>query len=134
MEKVTKHYVQRLYKGFVFNETREEEILSRDSHSFEDDERSQGFRFYDQDYIIDGEDVYKGEEYNFSNWVFYGIRMDLEQIKRLYGGQKEYQILIGNMENNNYNFVCLTRGNQFLPMNDGDMTFDEYIEQDKLSL
>ena len=60
--------------------------------------------------------------------------MSLEEVKAQYGNDSRYSILISNMENNNYQYVCHTQAGSFLPMEEGDMTFDELVaakEQDK---
>lgn len=136
MEKVTKSYVEKIYRGLIVSETSTTEVAERDPMKIANDGSMQGFRFYDKEFVIDGNKSYDGETSNYSNWIYFGRRMSLEQVKELYGNNPDYRILISNMENNNYEYVCHTQVGSFLPMENGDMTFDELIaqkEQDKES-
>lgn len=134
MEKVTKSYVEKIYRGILFSEPSVEEVTERDPMQVENDGQMQGFRFYDKEYVVDGEKSYDGETSNYSNWIYFGKRFSLDEIKAKYGNNPDYRILISNMECNGYNYVCHTQVGSFLPMEEGDMTFDELIaqkEQDK---
>lgn len=134
MEKVTKSYVEKIYRGILFSEPSVEEVTERDPMQVENDGQMQGFRFYDKEYVVDGEKSYDGETSNYSNWIYFGKRFSLDEIKAKYGTNPDYRILISNMECNGYNHVCHTQVGSFLPMEEGDMTFDELIaqkEQDK---
>lgn len=134
MKKVTKSYVEKIYRGILFSEPSVEEVTERDPMQVENDGQMQGFRFYDKEYVVDGEKSYDGETSNYSNWIYFGKRLSLDEIKAKYGNNPDYRILIGNMEGNGYNYVCHTQAGSFLPMEEGDMTFDELIaqkEQDK---
>lgn len=71
---------------------------------------------------------------NISNWIYFGKRLSLDEIKSKYGNNQDYKILISDMEGNGYQYACHTQVGSFLPMEEGDMTFDEIIakkEQDK---
>ena len=127
MEKVTKSYVEKIYRGLLFSEPSVKEVTERDPMKIQNDGSMQGFRFYDKEFVIDGEKTYDGKTSNYSNWIYFGKRMSLAQIKELYGNNPDYRILISNMENNNYEYICHTQAGSFLPMENGDMTFDEYI-------
>lgn len=135
MEKVTKSYVEKIYRGILFSESSVSEVTERDPMQVVNDGTMQGFRFYDKDFVLDGEKSYDGEKSNFSNWIYFGKRMSLEEVKSQFGhDSKNYRILISNMENNNYKYVCHTQVGSFLPMEEGDMTYDELVsqkEQDK---
>lgn len=134
MEKVTKSYVEKIYRGILFSEPSVEEVTERDPMQVENDGQMQGFRFYDKEYVVDGEKSYDGETSNYSNWIYFGKRFSLDEIKAKYGTNPDYRILISNMKCNGYNYVCHTQVGSFLPMEEGDMTFDELIaqkEQDK---
>ena len=136
MEKVTKSYVEKIYRGILFSEPSITEVEERDPMKIENDGKMQGFRFYDKEFVVDGEKSYDGDKSNFSNWIYFGKRMSLEEIKNQYGNDSNYSILISNMENNNYQYVCHTQAGSFLPMEEGDMTFDELVAakvQDKES-
>lgn len=134
MEKVTKSYVEKIYRGILFSESSILEVEERDPMQVANDGKMQGFRFYDKEFVVDGDKSYDGDKSNFSNWIYFGKRMSLEEVKAQYGNNSSYSILISNMENNNYQYVCHTQAGSFLPMEEGDMTFDELVaakEQDK---
>lgn len=136
MEKVTKSYVVKIYKGILFSEPSVAEVTERDPMQIKNDGQMQGFSFYDKEYVVDGEKRYEGETKNYSNWIFFGKRLSLDEIKAQYGNNPDYRILISNMEGNGYQYVCHTQAGSFLPMEQGDMTFDELVaqkEQDKES-
>lgn len=134
MEKVTKSYVEKIYRGILFSEPSVEEVTERDPMQIKNDGQMQGFRFYDKEYVVDGKKSYDGETSNYSNWIYFGKRLSLDEIKSKYGNNPDYRILISNMEGNGYQYVCHTQAGSFLPMEEGDMTFDELVaqkEQDK---
>lgn len=134
MEKVTKSYVEKIYRGILFSESSISEVEERDPMQVANDGKMQGFRFYDKEFVVDDDKSYDGDKSNFSNWIYFGKRMSLEEVKAQYGNNSSYSILISNMENNNYQYVCHTQAGSFLPMEEGDMTFDELVaakEQDK---
>lgn len=150
MEKVTKSYVEKIYRGILFSESSISEVEERDPMQVANDGKMEGFRFYDKEFVVDGDKSYDGDKSNFpnwiyfiermsfksnfSNWIYFGKRMSLEEVKAQYGNDSSYSKLISNMENNNYQYVCLTQAGSFLPMEEGDMTFAELVaakEQDK---
>lgn len=132
MEKIKKSYIEKIYRGLLFSESSIAEVEDRDPMKVVNDGKMQGFRFYDKEQVVDGEKIYDGERVNFSNWVFFGKRLTLEEVKQQYGKDSKYSTLISNMECNHYNSVCLTQAGSYLPMEEGDMTLDEYIsEHDK---
>lgn len=136
MEKVTKSYVEKIYRGLLFSEPSTEEVTERDPMKVKNDGSMQGFRFYDKEFVVDGEKSYDGETSNYSNWIYFGKKLSLAEIKDQYGNNPDYRILISNMEGNGYQYVCHTQAGSFLPMGEGDMTFDELVaqkEQDKES-
>lgn len=134
MQKVTKSYIEKIYRGIFVSEASTIEVIKRDPMQIKNDGKMQGFRFYDKEFVVDGKKSYEGEITNYSNWIYFGKRLSLNEVKRLYGNNPDYRILIRNMENNNYQYVCHTQVGSFLPMEEGDMTFDELVvqkEQDK---
>lgn len=136
MEKVTKSYVEKIYRGLLFSDSSVAEVTERDPMQVKNDGQMQGFRFYDKEFVVDGEKSYDGETSNYSNWIYFGKRLSLDEIKAQYGNNPDYRILISNMEGNGYQYVCHTQAGSFLPMEQGDMTFDELVaqkEQDKES-
>ncbi|MCI9434360.1 MAG: hypothetical protein HFI86_03660 [Bacilli bacterium] len=136
MEKVVKSYVEKSYRGLLFSEASVNEVLERDPMKIENDGSMQGFRFYDKEFVVDGEKSYIGETSNYSNWIYFGERLSLEEAKNKYGNDSHYRILIDNMERNNYEYVCYTQVGSFLVLGAGDMTFDEYLslkEKEKIT-
>lgn len=136
MEKVKKSYVEKIYRGIFFSESSISEVEERNPMKVKNDGSMQGFRFYDKEFIVDGEKSYDGEKSNYSNWIYYGKRLSLDEVKTQYGNNPDYRILISNMEGNGCQYVCHTQAGSFLPMQEGDMTFDELVaqkEQDKES-
>ena len=65
--------------------------------------------------------------FNTSNWIYFGLRFSAKEIKKRYGNDPSYSILINNIEDNDY--VCYTQAGSFLKMNDGDNTFEEYARE-----
>lgn len=129
MEKVTKSYIEKIYRGIFVSESSVSEVTQRDPMKIENDGQMQGFRFYDKELVIDGEKSYHGEVVNYSNWIYFGERLSLEQVKVRYGKDSNYKTLISNMEDNSCQYVCHTQVGSFLPMEEGDMTFDELVMQ-----
>lgn len=129
MEKVTKSYIQKIYRGLLFSESSTKEVAERNPMKVENDGKMQGFRFYDQEFVIDGEKSYDGEIFNYSNWIYFGKRLSLDEVKSQYGNEEILEILINNMEINGFQYVCYTQTGSFLPMEEGDMTLDEYISE-----
>lgn len=127
MKKTTKSYVEKIYRGLLFSEPTVSEVEERDPMKVKNDGEMQGFRFYDKEIVIDGEKTYDGATSNYSGWIYFGKRMSLEDIKKQ--GNPDNEILISNMEINGYEYVCHTQAGTFLPMEENDMTFDEYVDQ-----
>lgn len=55
MEKVKKSYVEKIYRGVLFSESSISEVEERDPMKIENDGEMQGFRFYDKEFVVDGE-------------------------------------------------------------------------------
>lgn len=127
MKKVTKSYVEKIYRGILFSESSTKEVKERNPMQVENDGKMQGFRFYDKEFVVDGKKSYDGEISNYSSWIYFGKRLSLDEVKAQYGNNPDYRILISNMENNNYQYVCHTQVGSFLPMDEKDMTFDEIL-------
>ena len=127
MEKTTKKYVEYLYPGLIVSETSRSEIEHNDPEKVEIKEHCVGFRFIEQDFVIDGKEQYDGKTRVTSNWFFIGKRLTLDEVKKLYGNDPSKRTLIDNMEFNDIKSVCMTQFGNFMPMQDEDMTLDEYI-------
>ena len=97
MEKVTKSYVEKIYRGILFSESSISEVEERDPMQVANDGKMEGFRFYDKEFVVDGDKSYDGDKSNFpnwiyyiermsfksniSNWIYFGKRMSLEEVK-----------------------------------------------------
>ena len=127
MEKLNKSYVEKIYWGIIVSEPVIEEVVERDPTKIDNDGKMQGFRFFDREEVIDGEKTYYGERTNVSKWIFFGERLSLDQVKEKYGDNSDYRTLINNMEINSIKHVCHTQAGSFLRMEEGDMTFNEYV-------
>ncbi|NMA50438.1 MAG: hypothetical protein GX951_01120 [Mollicutes bacterium] len=108
MEKLNKSYVEKIYWGIIVSEPVIEEVVERDPTKIDNDGKMQGFRFFDREEVIDGEKTYYGERTNVSNWIFFGERLSLDQVKVKYGDNSDYRTLINNMEINSIKYVCHT--------------------------
>ena len=67
MEKTTKKYVEYLYPGLIVSETSRSEIEHNDPEKVEIKEHCVGFRFIEQDFVIDGKEQYDGKTRVTSN-------------------------------------------------------------------
>lgn len=126
MEIILKHYVEKIYKGIFFNEVSIKKVKDRDPLKIENDGKMQGFRFYDKEYCIRNGKSYAGKSSNYSNWVLFGERLSLKDVKERFNDKTT---LIHNMVDNNYKYVCYTQVGAFLPMDDGDITYDELVNE-----
>jgi hypothetical protein len=135
MEKITKTYVEKLYgkisKGSFVGESLVNEVEKRNPMEIKNDDKIQGFRYFDVEYIVDDKKVYTGNKQKYSNWIFFGKRYSLEEIKKTYGDLFEYKELINDIELIGYKYVCLTQTLSIVPMDEGDLTYDEYIKDKK---
>ena len=73
MEKVTKSYVEKIYRGILFSEPSISEVEERDPMQVANDGKMQGFRFYDKEFVVDGDKSYDGDKSNFSTWVYINV-------------------------------------------------------------
>lgn len=118
MEKQIKHYVQKVYIRIVVNVSVEEEITERNPKLVKNDGEIQCFRFFDKDI--------NGEKQNYSNWVYFGKRLSLKEVKEKYS-KYDYGYLIWSMEQKKYEFACRTQTGKLFPLNDTDIIYDEYF-------
>lgn len=115
-----KHFVEYLYPGIIVSETSVEEVAERDVKKVEVSDSCFGFRFFDRTVsVVDGETL-TGDRKNVSGWFYQGERMTLNEVKERFGNDRNYSILISNMENNGYDAVVKTRFGQFMPLNKED--------------
>lgn len=126
MKKTTKKYVEYLYPGLLFSETSSMEIDHNDPMKVEEKERAIGFRFYEKEFVIDGKEQFEGKRNNVSNWYYIGKRLTFDEVLRQFGNSRRHAILINNMKYNKIESVCMTEFGNFMPLEDGDMTLEEY--------
>ena len=129
MEEVTRSFVQKIYEGFVLSSSISEEVSIKDPMKIKIDKMMQGFRFYDRDCLIYEGKEYYGDKKNYSDWIFIGKRLSLEEFIDKYGNNESWKTLIEIMKINGFKYVCDTSVGIFLPMGDNDITYDEYIQK-----
>ena len=113
MEKINKRYVQYIYPN-----DREEflETENTNPENVEIKKQCIKFRFVEQDFIIDGNEKYIGTIRNLSKWFFVGKRITIDETRRNY------------MKNfDGVKSVCITEYGVITPIEDYEMTLEEYI-------
>ena len=114
-----KHYVEILYPGIICSDTEEREVSNRDSFTLP--KEAFGYRFYDKEYtVLNGEELI-GKKKNVSGWHYKGKVYTLSDVKNTF---PDKDILIRNIEDNNYKQVVKTFQGQFIPMQKNDVVFD----------
>lgn len=126
MDKEVKSFVEKKYQGILISECIETEVVEKDPMKIKNDGYMQGFQFYDRMFITYEGKRYTSEKCNCSNWIYFGKRLSFIEFITRYGNNPEYGDLIINMSNANCQYVCQIQNGSFLPMNKGDITFDEY--------
>lgn len=129
MEKTTKKYVEYLYPGLIVSESSSMEIEHDDPMKVDVKEHSIGFRFYEKEFVIDGEEQFEGKTKNRTSWFYIGKRLTFDEVQKRFGNDPKYTTLISNMKYNNISSVCMTEYGNFMPMENGDMTLEEYIAE-----
>lgn len=129
MEIITRSFVEKEYLPGLFGEYKESEVEERDPYKVELDSHLVGFRFFDVDFITDNGKTFTSEPYNYSGWLYFGTRLSYEEIIDIYGDDKEYRILINNMRWNDLKYVCRTFEGRFVPINENDVTYEEFSKQ-----
>ena len=117
MKKIKKSFVEKIYKGLIFNDTLVDEVQKRDPMLIKNDGKMVGFRFFDQELIVDGDNIYKGNKSNYSDIVYFGKRYTKDEILNKYKYNHKYPIyfycistilLYGSMEG--YTSTLLSAG------------------------
>ena len=127
MKKIKKSFVEKIYKGLIFNDSILEEVQKRDPMLIQNDGKMVGFRFFDQEFIIDGDNIYEGKRINYSNIVYFGKRYTKEEILRKYENNPKYSTLIFNIKDHYTKYICETQTGSHYPMESNDVTYDELI-------
>jgi hypothetical protein len=133
VERVIKSYIIKVYKNNSLCKSSITEIKEKNLMQVEDDEKLLGFCFCDKEFFIDNGKEYEGEVIDCSNWVYFGKKLSLDEIRVRYRNnpQSYYAFLMNYMERNNYQYVCLTKEGIKIPMDEGDMIFEEFLVKDK---
>lgn len=148
MEKIVRTYAETLCRDGGLHVSQDgQEVDSRNPEQFDCNENVLGFRFYNQDFIVDSNRTYVGDKSDYSNWYYFGDRMSLEDMTRTcsdneslidfiiqYGISKGSVALITkNMERDNVDSICVFR-NHAVVMNESDITMSEYVSSKKKCL
>ncbi len=107
-----KHYVEILYRGMLFDETDKRKVKSRDASKVKVPKEAYGFRFFDLEEIVKGNETLVGEPKNYSGIFYFGKVMTLEDVER---EMPKEDSLLWNMKNNGYKKVIKTRSGNFKP-------------------
>jgi len=111
-----KHYVIFYYPGSLVNEE-EIKLISSRKDKIEIPKGSFGYRFFDRTEVeLDGEALI-GKRRDYSVMYYMGKKMSLAEVKR---ELPKEEVLIRNMEGNNYKYVVKTIRGNFQPFKKGD--------------
>lgn len=97
---------EKLIKEIIENKYTSKRYMARYPDIITDGRPLAKIRFYDINYIIDGDLIYKSEKTNYSSWICFGSRTLKSDRKQNY---------------------CLTNHGQF-PMKKDDLTYEEFIQ------
>lgn len=113
----TKHYVEYLYPGAIVTERIVKEVEERSDDVVDPPENCFGYAFFDKtETEVDKEKLTSGEK-NRSGTRFFGQVYTLKEVKEKF---PEKDILISNIESNNYEKVVQTRCGNFQPFKEED--------------
>lgn len=126
--KDNKSYVEKFY---INGKSSIEEVKYRLPELIKNDGEMIGFRFFNQEFLINGKSRHALKKYNFSEYFYFGKRLNLSEVKEQFGNNKDYEIFISNMENNGYDSFCYTQVGILVVLEDGDQIYDEYYENKK---
>ena len=129
MKKIVKSYIEKMYRydGTLYSTVTTEEVKEKDPMRVIRNDYMEGFRFFDRNCILEGDNCFEGESFNYSNWIYFGKRMKLVDVISRFGKTPNYQVMINDMKHNKYYFICHTSVNTFVPLYEGDMTYEEYL-------
>ncbi len=120
VKKTTKHRVTYYYPGSFVANLSNQDIVDRYSIG-KIPKGCYGLSVTDfTEVLIDGETI-RGKETNESGMVFFGQKMDAEDVKNENDQEGKYDILLSNMRCNDYEFVVKTRSGWFQPVREGDV-------------
>ena len=133
MKKVIKSYAEKICSRSLISDIKIEEVKSKEPELFLNDNIVQAIRFYDIEYIIDKDKTYSSEKENVTNWIYYGRRMSVAELKRIHGNDPKYSTVISTAEESGCEYVCITKRGVVLLVNDTGITFEEYISKKQKS-
>lgn len=114
-----KHYVQFFYPGALVSEIEEREVKSRDPKILKGVPKNcYAFRFFDREETTKNGEKLIGEDKNFSHTYYInGDVYTLSQVKKHFPSAN---VLISNMEINNWKKVIRNKFGQFMPFDRDD--------------
>lgn len=129
MKSINKSYVEKFYMNGKSSIT---EVKHRIPALVQNDGEMIGFRFYNQEFMVDGESVVcAGKKYNFSERFYFGKRLTLSEVKEKFGNDPNKQIFIANAETNGNDAFCFTQVGYLIVLEEGDQIYDEYYANQK---
>jgi len=126
MKQKTVHYIRRYYPGLMVSNNSAEEVSSRDPHQIQPKRNMYGFMFFDKVEVTteaNGESVVTlSKQMNESPTYYHGGRV-LSQSDVAKMGSR-YNILLSNMQCNEWDRVIQIRAGSCFPLRDGDVVLD----------
>lgn len=120
---MTKIYVEFLYGGMFSDTGAPQEITHRDPSKIVIPDGACGFRFYEREVVWVNNEECKSNIKNPTGWYYKGTKLSLDDVKaRNVGGR--HDILIGNMECNHWDYVCMFDGGYVYPLNKNDIVLE----------
>ena len=117
-----KHYIELLYPGALFTGSYVKEVDNRDPSRVDAPRECFGFRFFDREEVVSGNEVLAGNPKNYSGVFYFGRIHTLADVKREF---PDKDILARNMEGNAWDRVVRTRRGNFQPLRLEDAVISE---------
>ena len=108
-----KTYVEILYPGAFVSGTEVRPVDSRDPAKFQAPEGCFGYRFFDREEVVSGDEVLAGKPKNYSETHYFGKAMTVDEVKSEVPNSR---ILVSNMQENGWDRVVKTRCGNFQPL------------------
>lgn len=109
-----KTYVEILYPGTFVSETEVRPVDSRDPAKFQAPQRCFGYRFFDRDEVVSGDEVLAGKPKNYSGTHYFGKAMTVDEVEAEFPNSS--RTLVSNMQVNGWDKVVKTRCGNFQPL------------------
>ena len=107
-----KTYVEILYPGAFVSETEVRPVQSRDPTKVQAPKNCFGYRFFDREEVVSGDEVLAGKPKNYSGIHYFGRVMTLDEVK---AEVPNFSTLVNNMQGNKWDKVVRTRCGNFQP-------------------